>query len=114
MSDDSRGCVFCGIVAGAIPSNKAYEDEEILAFYDINPQAPVHILIIPKAHIEEIADGDSALAGKCLAVAATLARELKLAQGFRIVANHGPAAGQTVPHLHFHLLAGRQLELTMG
>ncbi len=113
-----RDCVFCKIAAGEIPSKKAYEDDEVLAFYDINPQAPVHILIIPKAHIAsgvaQIAPENSAIVGCCFVVAARLAKELGLEAGFRVVTNNGAAAGQTVPHLHFHLLGGRELSLTMG
>lgn len=111
-------CIFCKIAAGELPCKKAYEDEEILAFHDINPQAPVHILVIPKAHAAcgaaEITAENVGLAGLCIAAAAQLAREMNLCEGFRIVTNNGPAAGQTVPHLHFHLLAGRALALTMG
>jgi len=111
-------CIFCKIVVGEIPCKAIYEDEQVLAFHDIHPQAPVHILIIPKMHvvcgIAELTEENCAVAGRCLAVAAKLAKELNLSNGFRVVTNNGPAAGQTVPHLHFHLLAGRQLELTMG
>ena len=112
------GCIFCKIAAGDIPCKKAYEDGSVLAFHDINPQAPVHILVIPKAHIVagagEITAENSALAGKCFEAIAKLAEELDLVEGFRVVTNNGPAAGQTVPHLHFHLLAGKDLSLTMG
>jgi len=111
-------CIFCKLAAGDIPSNKAWEDDEILAFHDINPQAPVHILVIPKAHVAagvmDIDEGNCAVAGRCIAIAAQLANELNLTDGFRVVANNGPAACQTVPHLHFHLLAGRQLSGIMG
>ncbi|MCL2301183.1 MAG: histidine triad nucleotide-binding protein [Firmicutes bacterium] len=111
-------CLFCKIAAGEIPCNKAYEDADVLAFYDIHPQAPVHILVIPKAHAAagagEITAENSALAGKCFEAIAKLAGELDLSAGFRVVTNNGPAAGQTVPHLHFHLLAGKDLSLTMG
>ena len=111
-------CIFCKLAAGEIPSNKAYEDDEILAFHDISPQAPVHILVIPKAHAAagagEITAENSALVGKCFEAVAKLASELDLAEGFRVVTNNGPAAGQTVSHLHFHLLAGKDLSLTMG
>ncbi|MDR3313187.1 MAG: histidine triad nucleotide-binding protein [Oscillospiraceae bacterium] len=110
-------CIFCKIAAGEIPSNKAYEDDDVLAFHDVNPQAPVHLLIIPKAHVAagaaEITSENSALVGHCFEVAAKLAKELHL-EGFRIVTNNGAAAGQTVPHLHFHLLAGRDLTLHLG
>jgi len=111
-------CLFCKIAAGDIPCTKAYEDRDILAFHDIHPQAPVHILVIPKAHAAagagEIAAHNSALVGRCFEVIAKLARELNLADGFRVVTNSGSAAGQSVPHLHFHLLAGKDLSLKMG
>ncbi|MDR2525078.1 MAG: histidine triad nucleotide-binding protein [Oscillospiraceae bacterium] len=111
-------CVFCKIAAGEIPSDKVYEDDEVLAFRDIHPQTPVHILVIPKAHIAagaaDIHAGNAAAVGKCYTAIAEIARRLKLEGGFRIVTNSGGAAGQTVPHLHFHLLAGRDLMLNMG
>ena len=111
-------CIFCKIAAGELPCEKVYEDAGVLAFRDIHPQAPVHILVIPKAHIAagagEIDESNSAAVGKCFEVIAKLAHELDLSAGFRVVTNNGPAAGQTVPHLHFHLLAGRPLALTMG
>jgi histidine triad (HIT) family protein len=111
-------CIFCKITAGEIPCQKAYEDDDVLAFHDIHPQAPVHILIIPKAHVAcgamEINSQNSALAGHCLKIAADIAKELGVTEGFRVVTNNGPGAGQTVPHLHFHLLAGRELQLIMG
>jgi len=107
-------CIFCKIIAGEIPCNKAYEDELVLAFHDINPQAPVHVLIIPKLHVQQIDGTNSILAGHCFAVAEMLAVQLELSDGFRIVTNRGTHGGQTVEHLHFHLLGGRQLELTMG
>ncbi|MDR1928278.1 MAG: histidine triad nucleotide-binding protein [Oscillospiraceae bacterium] len=113
-----KDCIFCKIAAGELPSKKAYEDEQVLAFYDIHPQAPVHILIIPKTHCAsgaaEITPENSAVVARCFEVAAKLAGELGVAGGFRIVTNNGAKAGQTVPHLHFHLLAGRDLHLTMG
>jgi len=104
-------CIFCKIAAGEIPCKQAYEDGDVLAFYDINPQALVHILIIPKAHIggaEEISPENSALFGKCFEAAAKIAGALNL-KDFRVVTNNGASAGQTVRHLHFHLLAGRAL-----
>lgn len=110
-------CVFCKIAQGEIPSRKLYEDETVLAFYDIAPQAPVHVLVIPKAHIESAAgvtSENSAVVAHCFEVIARLARELKLDDGFRVVSNCGPAAGQTVPHLHFHILGGQTLDLHMG
>ena len=111
-------CVFCKIATGEIPCDKAYEDDDILAFHDINPQAPVHILVIPKVHAAagawEITAENSAFVGRCFEVIAQLAIEMDLEEGFRVVTNSGSAAGQTVPHLHFHLLAGKDLSLTMG
>jgi len=107
-------CIFCNIVAGEIPCSKAYEDELVLAFADINPQAPVHVLIIPKFHATQVDANTSVLAAHCLVVAEMLAVKLELADGFRIVTNRGTHGGQTVPHLHFHLLGGKQLALEMG
>lgn len=110
-------CLFCKIVAGDIPSTKVYEDETVLAFRDINPQAPTHILVIPKTHIAGAADitaENSALVAHCLEVAAIVARQEGLENGFRIVSNCGDDAGQTVHHLHFHILGGRKLALEMA
>ena len=108
MSD----CLFCKIVAGDIPSTKVYEDEYVFAFRDIAPQAPVHILVIPKEHIAsvgEINETNSRLAAKCLEAAAKIAVQEKLDVGFRVISNCGDDAGQTVHHLHFHILAGKSL-----
>lgn len=102
-------CIFCKIVAGEIPSKKAYEDEEILAFHDINPVAPVHLLLIPKRHIDSLADAqpqDEALLGKLLAKAPQLAREHGLESGFRTMINTGKSGGQEVFHLHLHVFGG--------
>ncbi len=111
-------CLFCKIIAGEIPSNKVYEDENVLAFHDINPQAPVHVLVIPKAHIPSVAAVDESNAeavSKVFCAIAKVARELGLEKdGYRVVSNCGEAAGQTVHHLHFHILGGRTLELNMG
>ncbi len=110
-------CVFCKIANGEIPSKKAYEDDKVLAFYDLEPQAPVHVLIIPKVHIESaamIAPENSAIVAHIYVVAAKLAKELKLDGGFRIVCNTGKDGGQTVPHLHFHLLGGRSMKWPPG
>lgn len=110
-------CIFCKIAGGAIPCNKAYEDDQVLAFYDLEPQAPVHILIIPKAHISsamEITAENSAVIAHIYEVAAKLAKELKLENGFRIVNNCGADGGQTVQHLHFHLLGGRSMAWPPG
>ena len=110
-------CVFCKIANGQIPSKKAYEDDKILAFYDLDPQAPVHILIIPKEHIksvEDITPQNSAIVAHIFEVAAKLAKENNLTDGFRIVSNVGKDAGQSVPHLHFHLLGGRSMKWPPG
>ena len=106
-------CIFCKVARGEAPAKVVYEDGDLLAFKDINPQAPVHILIIPKRHIPNLAAleaGDEALVGKIHALAKTLAREHSMVQcGFRVVVNSGPDAGESVPHLHFHLLGGRRM-----
>lgn len=111
-------CVFCLIIDNKIPSTKVYEDDELLAFKDINPEAPVHILIVPKKHIPTIADiskDDMALISKIYAVAIKLASEFDIAKsGFRIVTNCGNDGGQSVNHLHFHLLGGRQMHWPPG
>jgi histidine triad (HIT) family protein len=107
---NQSACVFCKIVAGEIPSTRVFEDDRILAFEDINPKAPVHILLIPKKHYESLADGssDPALLGDIVARAASIAREQR-SPDFRLVANTGREAGQDVFHLHFHLLGGRRM-----
>lgn len=114
MSD----CVFCLIVEKKIPSQVVYEDEEIMAFKDINPEAPVHILIIPKKHISSIRDisgNDGALLLKIFETANKIAEEFKVADsGFRIVNNCGRDGGQSVEHLHFHVLGGRALQWPPG
>lgn len=106
-------CIFCKIIAGEIPSNKAYEDEDILAFHDIDAKAPTHILIIPKKHVAsvmELTDADDALVAKLFHVARQVAQEAGVAQsGFRLVLNTGEDGGQSVAHLHMHLLGGRAL-----
>ncbi len=106
-------CIFCKIVAGQIPSSKVYEDDLVYAFNDINPLAPTHVLIIPKEHIlasaADATEENAALIGHVFAVAAKLAKELGLDNGFRIVTNSGADACQTVHHLHFHLLGGKQM-----
>ncbi|MBW7573313.1 histidine triad nucleotide-binding protein [Caproiciproducens faecalis] len=110
-------CVFCKIANGEIPSKKAYEDDRVLAFYDLDPQAPVHILIIPKNHIqsvEDITEENSGIVGHIFEVAAKLAKENNLENGFRVVSNVGKDGGQSVPHLHFHLLGGRSMKWPPG
>lgn len=105
-------CIFCKIIAGEIPSKKAYEDDKLLAFYDIAPQAPVHLVIIPKEHIEsidEITEQNTQYVAQIFALIPKLARELGLDKGYRVVCNCKEEGGQTVDHLHFHLLGGRSL-----
>lgn len=108
MSD----CLFCKIGAGEIPSTKVYEDEKVLAFRDINPQAPVHILVIPKQHIAsaaEINSENASAVADCFQAIAKIAQQEKLDNGFRVISNVGEDAGQTVKHLHFHILAGMKM-----
>jgi len=110
-------CLFCKIAAGEIPSTKVFENDDVLAFRDIDPQAPFHVIIIPKAHIAsaaEITAENSALVAKIFEAAAKIAAEQKLEKGFRIVTNCGEEGGQTVGHLHFHMLAQRNLSWPPG
>ncbi len=113
MSD----CLFCKIISGEIPSNKVYEDETVYAFRDIAPQAPTHILVIPKEHISGcngVTVDNSAVVAHIFAVIPQIAQAEGLTGGYRVVSNCGPDAGQTVPHLHFHILGGKQLTLEMA
>lgn len=110
-------CLFCKIIAGEIPSSKVYEDEYTFAFRDINPQAPTHILVVPKEHITSVAAIDSknsGIAARCLETVAKVAAQEGLTNGYRVISNCGPDAGQTVPHLHFHILGGTRLPDKMG
>ena len=110
-------CLFCKIIAGEIPSAKVYEDEHVFALRDINPQAPTHILVVPKEHIAsaaELTEKNASAAAHCLVAAAKIAGSEKLTGGYRIVSNVGPDAGQTVKHLHFHILGGKRLDDTMA
>lgn len=103
------GCIFCKIAAGQIPAKKIHEDEELIAFHDIAPWAPVHILIVPKAHIasmEQVADADAALLGRMMTLSSRLMSELGITNGYRHVINTGPDGGQEVPHLHMHVMGG--------
>ena len=110
-------CLFCKIAAGEIPSTKVYEDETILAFRDINPMAPTHILVIPKIHIPSV-DGvtpeNSGVVAHIFETIPAIARQEGLTGGYRVVSNCGPDAGQTVPHLHFHILGGKELTVQMA
>jgi len=116
--NDRRECLFCRIVSGEIPAERVAEGEHWLAFHDVSPQAPVHVLVIPKAHIESVADldGESTdVAGNLLLAAAQVARSLGVSDdGYRLVTNRGSRAGQSVFHLHIHLLAGRDMAWPPG
>lgn len=110
-------CIFCKIIAGEIPSKKAYEDNDILAFYDINPQAPIHILVIPKAHIpsvDAIDPANSTIVAKIFEKIPEIAKSAGITNGYRVISNCGDDACQTVKHLHFHILGGKQMSETMA
>ena len=112
-----ENCLFCRIVAGEIPSTKVYEDETVLAFRDINPLAPVHVLVIPKTHIQDtngITAENSALVAHIFEVIPQIAKAEGLENGYRVVSNCGPDSGQMVPHLHFHILGGKALGADLG
>ena len=113
----SADCLFCKIVAGTIPAKRVYEDDLCLCFADINPQAPTHLLIIPREHIASQAHAEethAALLGHLVAKAAEVARRKGLSNGYRVVINTGPDGGQTVDHLHLHLLGGRHMTWPPG
>ena len=110
-------CIFCKIASGEIPSNKVYEDDQILAFKDLNPQAPVHVLVIPKHHIRwayDITPENSAVVAHIFEKLPKIAKLCGVEGGFRLVNNCGEDAGQSVPHLHFHLMAGREFGWPAG
>ena len=112
-----ENCLFCKIVRGEIPSTKVYEDEFVLAFRDIAPMAPIHILVIPKTHIasvNEVNAENAAIVAHIFTVIPQIAAAEKLEGGYRVVSNCGPDAGQTVHHLHFHILGGKQLRTEMA
>ena len=106
-------CIFCRIISGDIPSDILYQDEQVVAFRDINPKAPVHLLLVPRKHIEsvaELSEDEASIMGHLVTVANRLAREAVISRkGYRLVVNSGPEGGQEVPHLHLHLLGGRQM-----
>lgn len=110
-------CIFCKIIAGDIPSKKVYEDDLMLAFCDIAPQAPVHVLVIPKAHIPSV-DGitaeNSAIVAAIFEKIPQIAKAQGLENGYRVISNCGPDACQTVPHLHFHILGGKKMTEQMA
>jgi len=110
-------CLFCRIIRGEVPSKKVHEDDHVFAFEDIRPQAPTHVLIIPKRHfagLKEAEPADAEIIGRCHVAAAQIARQLKIESGYRTVLNVGPGAGQSVFHLHVHLLGGRPLSWPPG
>ena len=112
-----ESCLFCKIIGGEIPSSKVYEDEKVYAFRDINPQAPTHILVVPKAHyknVTECAENDAPLAGYILKVCAEIAKAEGLKSGFRLITNNGADACQSVEHMHVHILGGKKLADNMG
>lgn len=112
-----ENCLFCKIIAGDIPSTKVYEDDKVYAFRDINPQAPTHILVVPKQHyanVTECATNDSELAGYVLKVCAEIAKSEGLTGGFRLITNNGDDACQSVHHMHVHILGGTKLTDKMG
>jgi histidine triad (HIT) family protein len=110
-------CLFCSIIDGTIPSTRVYEDEDCIAFADIHPQAPVHLLVVPRKHIDSLAktsSEDDLLLGHLLTKSAEIARQMGLARGYRTVINTGGDGGQTVDHLHLHLLGGRSMSWPPG
>ena len=110
-------CIFCKIIARQIPSQLVYEDEQAVAFKDLTPQAPTHVLIVPRKHVAGLSDcedGDKALLGHLQRVAAVVAEKAGVASGYRLVINNGRSAGQSVDHLHYHLLGGRSMQWPPG
>lgn len=110
-------CIFCKIANGEIPTSKVYEDETVIAFKDLEPQAPTHVLVIPKKHITSAADitpENSTVVAHIFEVIAKLSKDLNMENGFRVVNNCGDSAGQTVKHLHFHLMSGREFTWPAG
>jgi histidine triad (HIT) family protein len=113
----TNDCLFCKIIAGQIPAERVYQDERVTAIRDINPAAPTHILVLPNRHLASVAEAsqaDEALLGTLLLTAARLAAEASLTHGYRLVANTGPDGGQSVPHLHVHLIGGRAMRWPPG
>lgn len=114
----SSHCLFCRIIAGEIPAKKVFEDDDVIAFHDINPQAPTHVLVVPRRHIptlDDLDDPDAATIGVTMVRAAQIARNLQLnSDGYRTVVNNGEAAGQTVFHIHVHILGGRNFSWPPG
>jgi len=110
-------CLFCKIIAGEIPSKKVHEDEHTYAFEDLDPKAPTHVLVVPKKHIrglKEVSEEDAEIIGRCHLAAAQIARQRRIEDGYRTVLNVGPKSGQSVFHLHVHLLGGRAMHWPPG
>lgn len=117
MTDDAASCLFCRILRGEIPAKKVYENDHVYAFEDINPKAPTHVLVIPKRHfagLKEAQTDDAEIIGRCHLAAAEIARQRNIEKGYRTVLNVGPESGQSVFHLHVHLLGGRRLSWPPG
>jgi histidine triad (HIT) family protein len=117
MADRDPDCLFCKIVAGEIPSDRVYEDDDVIVFRDINPRAPTHVLAIPRRHIPDahaLTDTDAPLLSALFAALNRVADQAQLERGYRIVTNVGPESGQSVFHLHFHLLGGRSMAWPPG
>jgi histidine triad (HIT) family protein len=117
MADRDSDCLFCRIVAGEIPSDRVHEDDDVIAFRDINARAPTHVLVIPRRHIPDahaLTDEDGDLLAKLFGVVRSVADAAGLVNGYRVVTNVGPESGQTVFHLHFHLLGGRPMSWPPG
>ena len=117
MTERDPDCLFCGIVAGEIPADLVHEDEDVIAFCDIAPRAPTHVLVIPRRHIADahaLTDADAPVLARLFAVVRKVADEAGLEGGYRVVTNVGPESGQTVFHLHFHLLGGRPMAWPPG
>ena len=117
MTDADADCLFCRIVAGEIPSERVHEDDEIIAFRDVNPQAPTHVLVIPRRHLPDahaLTEADAGLLARLFGVVRRVADDAGLARGYRVVTNVGAESGQSVFHLHFHLLGGRPMAWPPG
>lgn len=110
-------CLFCKIIKGEIPSKKVFEDEDVYAFWDINPNAPVHVLVIPKVHIDSIHmldESNKEIVSKVMLSIPKIASQLGLENGYRVITNYGEDGGQTVKHLHFHILGGQKLSVKLN
>lgn len=117
MAERDPSCIFCRIVADEVPSDRVYEDDEVIAFRDLAPRAPTHVLVIPRRHVPDVhalGDDDADLLARCFAALRSVAEAEGLASGYRVVTNVGPEAGQSVFHLHFHLLGGRPMSWPPG